>query len=103
MVQLIGTTVGEAVLDLLNQAYLDTLGHMHVLGENALIPHGTFTQTGAQNLVFTAENANNHQITWGALCEAIEALASYMGNAGFGRAWFMIFEGGNEVGVGSIE
>lgn len=102
-VQTFGAVVGSAVSDLLNEAHLDTLAHMYAVGEHALIPHGSFTQTGAQNLVFSVVNSNNHQVTWGVLTVAIEALAGYMGGVGFGRAWFSIHEGSNEVGTGIIE
>ena len=89
--------------DLLNQVYLDSLGHAFALGDNALIPHGSFTETGPQNLVFSAVNSNNHQLTWGVLSLTIETLASFMNGAGFGRARFTIFDGNIEVGTGSIE
>lgn len=98
-----GATVGAAVSDLLNEAYLDTLSHLLALGQHALIPHGSFTQAGAQNLVFSVVNSNNHQVTWNVLTVAIETLAGYMSGAGFGRAWFSIHQGLNEVGTGFIE
>ena len=50
-------------------------------------------------------NANNHQQTWGVLGAAIAALASYMQEgveAGPGSAYFVIFDGENEVGVGMV-
>ena len=103
MVRVIGATVGPAVSDLLDQAYLDTIANMYAMGAHALISHGSFTRTGPHNLVFTAVNSNNHQMTWGVLAMAIEALASYMQSTGFGRVIFTIYDGVNEVGSGSIE
>lgn len=46
-IRLIGAAVGAVVSDLLNHAYLDSLGHAFALGEDGLITHGSFTETGA--------------------------------------------------------
>lgn len=49
-------------------------------------------------------NTNNHQLTWGVLGAAIDALRDYMSQAvtGPGESWFSIFDGQNEVGMGTI-
>lgn len=52
-IRLIGAAVGAVVSDLLNHAYLDSLGHAFALGGDGLITHGSFTETGAQNFVFS--------------------------------------------------
>lgn len=97
-----GAAVGTPLWDLLNQVHLDALGYAYTMGHHALIPHGSFTQTGAQDLVFSVVNSNNHQVTWGVLAVAIQELAEYMSGAGFARAWFSIYQGINEVGTGVI-
>lgn len=87
----------------MDHVYLDIVGHMFVDGDHELVAHGAFTFAGAQGLLFTAANANNHQLTYGVLAEAVEALTSYMRGAGFGRALFTIFDGANAVGSGRIK
>ena len=49
-------------------------------------------------------NTNNHQLTWGVLGAAIDALGEYMHQAvtGPGEGWFSVFDGQNEVGMGTI-
>lgn len=49
-------------------------------------------------------NSNNHQQTWGVLNAAIGAVWGYMlDKNNIGTARFTIFDGGNEVGRGSID
>ena len=49
-------------------------------------------------------NANNHQTTWGVLGAAVNALLGWVdGGAGGGAAaYFEIWDGVNEVGVGQM-
>ena len=69
---------------------------------NGVIPTGVFSFVAFNAQLFTA-NANNHQQTWGVLAGAIMALASFMDSYGeFGYANFQIFDGGNQVGEGSV-
>ena len=48
-------------------------------------------------------NANNHQVSWGVLGAALEALWDFMGSGGrWGEVEFRILDGGVEVGVGVL-
>ena len=50
-------------------------------------------------------NAANHQQTWGVLAAAVEALEGAMmwgGGMGPGCGYFLVFDGGREVGVGVL-
>ena len=47
-------------------------------------------------------NGAHHQLTWGVLGAAMEALISEMGANGYGPASFLIFDGQNQVGEGLI-
>ena len=67
-------------------------------------------------MVLTAMNAANHQTTWGVLGAAVGALLDWVENAGevgaaaagtgpglgSGAAYFDIWDGGREVGVGQV-
>lgn len=69
---------------------------------DGVIPRGTFgfSRYGAS---WYSANANNHQVTWGVLAGAVMALSSFMdAYGGFGYAHFEIFDGGNQVGSGSV-
>ena len=67
-----------------------------------VIPTGVFNFAGYGANWYSA-NANNHQQTWGVLASAITALVDLMHAYGeFGYAQFQIFDGGNQVGQGSL-
>lgn len=75
---------------------------------DGLLEHGVFMfdLLAAENIDchFYAANANNHQLTWGVVSAAIQAISNYMiveNNAGI--ATFQIFDGGTEVGFGSVD
>lgn len=53
-------------------------------------------------VLFRAWNANNHQLTYGVVCEALNALLDYMGQHGYSAARFDIYDGQNEVGEGMV-
>ncbi|MCJ1302716.1 hypothetical protein MMC08_005520 [Hypocenomyce scalaris] len=77
-------------------------------GTAGLIPHGSYSasvgyvQTGG-SVELTVWNANNHQITWGVLSAAVEAMEAFMIQYGFGEATFSIYDGANEVGEGDVK
>ena len=53
-------------------------------------------------------NANNHQVTYGVLAAALQAVGDYLQNLNFegmgsAAVGFLIFDGANQVGVGSLE
>lgn len=55
-------------------------------------------------MVLSIRNANNHQMTWPILSSAIWAVVDYMYKKdNFGTVVFDIFDGGNQVGQGSIQ
>ena len=58
-------------------------------------PHG---------LTLTAVNANNHQLTWGVLAAAIQALLTLMGaQHWWGAATSTVYDGDNAVGELNLE
>lgn len=91
------------VLSLLDDAYSTILGHKAIWGDG-VVAGGLFQWAGAETLMLRVRNTNNHQLTWGVLGAAIDALAEYMNQAvtGPGESWFSIFDGENEVGTGTI-
>ena len=87
------------VLDML----IDTLELVqHVLSRDVVIPTGVFTFT-THGVNWYSANANNHQQKYGVLAGAIIALSEFMNAYGaYGYAHFEIFDGGNQVGTGSL-
>lgn len=71
---------------------------------DGLIPDGSYLWGRRDNtgVLFRAYNANNHQLTYGVVCAALEALLDYMRQAGFSGARFDIYDGQNKVGEGVI-
>ena len=53
-------------------------------------------------VIFRASNANNHQLTYGVTCAAMEALLDYMEKHAYSGASFEIYDGQNQVGVGLL-
>lgn len=89
--------------DLLQDSYAAISHYLHAIGDG-LVVGGTFVWEGAGGLYLRTDNVNNHQQTYGVLAAALRALRDYMGvgGVGFGAAWFNIFDGGVEVGIGAI-
>ena len=88
------------VLDLLT----DSLAHVqHILSYgDGVVPRGAFTFTD-YGVSFYLANANNHQQTYGVVAGAIIALSEFMNAYGaYGYAHFQIFDGGNQVGTGTL-
>lgn len=50
--------------------------------------------------MWAVQNANNHQVTWGVMGAAVQAMLSFMLAYGFGQAGFRIYDGGVVVGNG---
>ena len=92
---------GDGVQSLLNDAGNLILETIEQLGDG-VIPRGWFDISGEDNLWLTVNNANNHQMTWGVLAAAVVALVDYMESSQWGTTTFKLFDGVNEVGVGSI-
>ncbi|KAA6410635.1 MAG: hypothetical protein FRX48_06058 [Lasallia pustulata] len=91
------------VLSLLDDARSTILGHIAIWGDG-VVEDGFFNWAGAGGLKLRMVNSNNHQLTWGVVGAAIEALGEYMHQAvtGPGEGWFSILDGTNEVGTGTI-
>lgn len=64
---------------------------------------GVFDYSGDGGLSLYAIDTNNHQTTYGVLGAAVEGLSHWMITSGeYGAAHFIIFDGGNEVGQGTL-
>ena len=72
------------------------------VGGDSVIPSGSFSFS-KYSINCQASNANNHQLTWGVMGAAIEALANFMTLYGFGAARFGIYDGDNLVGQGVFQ
>lgn len=87
--------------------FLDTVyhyinNHIAVSGD-AVIPHGgMYTENPEGWLQLYLKNANNHQITWGIAGAAVQAMATYMQQAGAAPIAWQIWDGMNWVGIGRM-
>lgn len=107
IIELIRNLQPNDILSVLANALFDIQDHIAQHGDG-LLQHGIFmfNLLAAENVDchFYAANTNNHQLTWGVVGSAVQALSNYMlteSNAGV--ATFTIFDGGTEVGFGSID
>ena len=72
---------------------------------------GSLWQPGAVDVVgrkaqvvFVSQNAPEGKVSWGVLGAAVGALRDYFGGYGVGLVgYFVVYDGGKEVGTGSIE
>ena len=88
---------------LLMEAYNTILERMMQHGESALIPQGVFSWQGNNHLFFRAWNTDvNHEMNWKILLYGLGALWDYLAIGGFGTLRFTIYDGGNEVGRGTV-
>lgn len=92
---------GQAILRVLHEAYDVVSNHLEILGDG-LLAGGRFTWVDGP-VSIEVINANNHQTTWRVLGEALVALHDYMTVKNLvGAAEFTIFNGGTEVGSGTV-
>ena len=97
----VANVAGNGLQEMIDQAYSYIVGHVALEGDG-LVPDGGFDW---DNFGFSLRtwNANNHQMTWGVLGAAAFALMDYMNRYGYGSATFLIYDGVNQVGAGTIE
>lgn len=94
--------VGNAVVTLLDTAYIAATNRIQNLGDS-VIANGAFAMRGQNGLTLKVWNSNNHQTTYGVLSAACMALTQYMTTtAVFGKVTFHIYDGSREVGKGQI-
>ena len=81
----------------------NSLGELLELSDG-LVPGGSYTGTGAGNLLsIRMVNCNNHQLTVGVARAAIIALKDYMSKENdYGWVNFQIWDGDNQVGLGML-
>lgn len=100
----------KVVTALAESVVLDTLAEVFEIVQQQLETHGdgviparAFDRFPSdEGMLVSILNANNHQVTWGVLQAAIEALGDYMDQYGYGSVTFQIYDGQNQVGQGSI-
>ena len=92
---------GDAVENLLD-AVTDYIIHLFDARGDTPVTGGVFNWLTDDGLVLSAWNANNHQLTYGVLGAALDAVSDYMNFNGFCRATFSVYDGVNQVGEGMI-
>ena len=106
IINLIQNVAQTGIMYLLKNAALDVRQRVAQNGDG-LIPNGIYMfdwRTGPWDCQFYCANSNNHQQTWAVIDGAIAAVWDYMlSNNNIGTATFTIYDGGNEVGQGTLE
>lgn len=92
---------GHVMQAMLTLSFEYVLKYIELLNDG-VIPGGIIRWVGEDDLLLTVKNAENHQVTWGVLGAALIALGDYMSKFGYGAATFAIFDGGSQVGQGTI-
>lgn len=96
---------GAGLPQLLEQVSHAVMGHIQTAPDGP-IPTGEFSylipQWGGATVAMHVWNVNNHQITWGVLSSAVEALAEYFRSTEWAAATFAIWDGVNKVGLGVV-
>lgn len=89
------------LLGFLTQALNEVRQHLHTNSDGP-IPNGQwlFRKYGFN---WFAMNDSNHQITWGVMGAAVEALTNFMVFYGFSPTYFTIMDGLNIVGRGLLQ
>lgn len=84
------------VLAFLNKVLNEVRQHLHTNSDGPILNGQFFVSTyGASWL---AMNEGNHQLTWGVMGAAVEAVTNFMVLYGFGPVIFLIYDGHNIVG-----
>ena len=92
---------GPQVLEFLSDVLTEVRQHLSSNADGP-IPNGRFSTEG-YGVKWFVVNDNNHQVTWGVMGSAIEALTNFMVLYGFGPAIFAIWDGPNLVGRGLLQ
>lgn len=92
---------GDAIENILDAATGHLINLVEALGDKA-VRGGVFNWPTNNGLVLKAWNANNHQLTYGVLGAALDAVGDYMSFNGFCHATFAVYDGVNQVGEGVV-
>ncbi|KAA6413775.1 MAG: hypothetical protein FRX48_02136 [Lasallia pustulata] len=96
-----GNGISPSVIKMLSDTIDQLDAHIAKHGDG-VIPHGAFDHQ-AMGFSWYSVNVNNHQQTWGVVAHAVNALLTFMLNyQSFGMAQFLIFDGENQVGTGTL-
>ena len=90
------------MLNFLGLVYRAILKQIEGAGDG-VIPHGgMYAQSPTGLLHLYLGNANNHQLTWGVAGAAVQAMWTFMQQAGAGTLGWQIWDGMNQVGMGGL-
>ena len=96
-------------MELLNETYEVAVSRIATYGDTVVANSLAYGMIGAivylqsSGTVLKIANANNHQTTWGVLGAAMSALSNFVKeHGGFDQADFVIYDGENEVAIGTI-
>ena len=90
------------MLSLLNSVYHELMNRIARVGDGPIQFGGMFIENTEAWLRISFGNANNHQLTWGVAAASVQAMATFMQQAGAGQLTWQIWDGMNRVGMGGI-
>lgn len=106
VITLVQNVAQTGIMCLLKNAAEDLQARIGQHGDG-LVPGGVYIfdwRTGKYDCQLYCANSNNHQQTWSIVNSAIGAVWGYMlENNNIGTAMFTIYDGGNEVGRGTVD
>lgn len=82
---------GTLTTGLLNSASDYVSEYLHDTRDQ-IVSGGRFERDATDTLSLHMWNTNNHQLTWGVMKPAFDALKGYMNESGYGEIQFSIFE-----------
>ena len=95
--------VQHAILRFLNVVYQRIINLIEKRGDGVIQHGGMFTENPEGWLQLYVGNANNHQLTWGVAAAAVQAMVTFMQQAGAGPIVWQIWDGMNRVGMGGLQ
>lgn len=95
----------HATLVFLGTIYVHIMNRIIDVGDGVVEYGGWYTENreGWLNLRLYLGNANNHQLTYGVAAAAVQAMVTFMRQAGAGPVSWQIWDGMNWVGRGGLE
>lgn len=100
--KIVNALAQSVVLDTMAEVYEVIQQHLQTYGDGVMAATSFDRFPSDEGLEVSIWNANNHQVTWGVLESALEALGDWMEQYGYGSVIFQIYDGSNQVGRGSI-
>lgn len=92
----------DYIIPMVRQAYAGVRLRISHVGDG-VIAGGVFLWLGFGGHRLRMENSNNHQQTLGVIAAALTAIGDFLSTeTGYGIGTFLVYDGDNEVAIGTI-